>query len=137
MPSRASSGTVLVLLMCLLAITTAVPVVVHGSPEPALRGRSSFRRGSEGSVDATRYPSPVPPCDRRFDLSHSVGMHFRADAEDSDVEAETSLRFFELRSFGTYAADSSAIERDGRDAISSLLDGADPSDSATGVLAPQ
>ena len=88
-PSRAFGGAVLALLTCLLAITTAVPVGVHGSPQLALLGRSSFRRGSEGSVDDTRYPWPVPPRKRRFDLSHSVGMQFRADAENSDVDEPT------------------------------------------------
>lgn len=104
MASRASGGAVLALLMCLLAIATAVPVGVHGGSEPGLRGRS-FRRGSEGSVDSIeRYPSPVPPRSRRFDLSHSVGMvpplQFGAAADDSDGESDTPLRFSKLRSMG-------------------------------------
>jgi hypothetical protein len=102
MASRASGGAVLALLMCLLAITTAMPVGVHGGSEPALRGRIS-RRGSESSVDSTRYPSPVPPRSRRFDLSHSVSMvprlQFGGDAEDSELDSETPLRFSKLRSF--------------------------------------
>ena len=108
MASRASGGAVLALLMCLLAIATAVPVGVHGSPEPALRGRAS-RRGSESSMDSTtRYPSPVPPRSRRFDLSHSVSqappLQFGGDAEDSDMDAgEAPLRFSKLRSFGAFS----------------------------------
>ena len=112
MTSRATGGAILALLMCILTIATAVPVGVHGSPEPALRGRPS-RRGSESSMDSTRYPSPVPPLSRRFDLSHSVSMapplHFGEDAEDSELDADAPLRFSKLRSFGSYSAAHSPV----------------------------
>jgi hypothetical protein len=79
---RACNVALLALFLCIISISAAVPVGTYASEQPGLRGRTIHRE--EASTEHLRYPSPVPPRSRRFDLGQSFSMQPRFGAESEE-----------------------------------------------------